>query len=166
ALSETFRSSRLLTATLGLAIAATVALSIAAIAASLLSANLLPQGTFVALLAAFVAYAGLLLTFGAVCRIVALERRDETLTPGAAFGFAFFGAGRAFAPAGFLATGFRDLGLAGDLRTGFAGFLAMVILTNRVSRGPERAGRDTRWGRWGKPQIISSAYRPRAPFVR
>ena len=34
--------------------------------------------------------------------------------------------------ADFLAAGLRDLGFAGDLRAGFAGFLAMVILRNRV----------------------------------
>ena len=35
---------------------------------------------------------------------------------------------RALVPATYLAAGLRDLGFAGDLRTGFAGFLAMIIL--------------------------------------
>ncbi len=47
-------------------------------------------------------------------------------------GLAFFGTGRALALARFFAAGLRDLGLAGDLRVGFAGFLAMVILASGV----------------------------------
>ena len=86
---------------------------------------------------------------------LAAERRAEPLRD----------AGRAFAPGRFFAAVFRDLGLAGDLRAGFAGFLAMVILTSRVRTTPERGGRATRWGRWGKPQIISSGYRSREVFA-
>jgi hypothetical protein len=66
---------------------------------------------------------------------------------GAAFlrtGFADF---RAFAPAGFRA-GLRGFDLAGNLRAGFAGFLAMVILENRLPYVLS-------WGRTGKPQILS-----------
>jgi len=47
-------------------------------------------------------------------------------------------------------------GYAVEVRTGFAGFLAMVILMSQVRRAPEEGHRNTRWGRWGKPQIISS----------
>jgi hypothetical protein len=59
----------------------------------------------------------------------------------------------------FLAAGVRDLVLAGDLR---AGFLTMVILVIRYRRGETRCG--TRWGRRGKPQIISSGYESRVLF--
>jgi hypothetical protein len=49
---------------------------------------------------------------------------------------------RALAPAGFLAAGLRGLGFAGDLRVGFAGFLAMFILrksgTERLTSGGDR----------------------------
>jgi hypothetical protein len=62
-------------------------------------------------------------------------------------------AGAAVFPAGFFATGLRGaavrparfaaatvLDLAGDLRTGFGGFLAMMILAIRGSRAPEHWG--------------------------
>ncbi len=62
------------------------------------------------------------------------------------FGAAFLRSGlRAFALAaprfgpafGLAAAGFRDFDLAGDLRRGFAGFLAMVILTIQVPNAPD-----------------------------
>jgi hypothetical protein len=89
ALAGTFLGGRLFAAFLGMAVTLVIALSLGAFAGTLLLKNLLGEAALVAIASGFVFYAGLLLTFGALCRMAAYERNDETITAGAAFGFAF-----------------------------------------------------------------------------
>jgi len=88
ALAETFRASRLFPATLGLAVTLAVALSFSALAGMLLVRNLLGEASLALIVGGLTLYAGLLLTYGALCRIVAVERTGESMDVGAAFVFA------------------------------------------------------------------------------
>lgn len=88
ALTETFRASRLFPATVGLAVTLAIALSFSALAGTLLLHNLLGEASLALIVGALMLYAGLLLTFGALCRIVAVERTGESIDTGAAFAFA------------------------------------------------------------------------------
>ncbi len=136
-LAETFRASRIFTATLGLAVTLAVALSLSALAGVLLVGNLLAQASLVMIVGALALYAGLLLTFGALCRVAAAEREGETISSGAAFAFAF---SRMDVVVGLplftllVALGLGALGMRIGYQTGFSGVgsslgpLALVAL--------------------------------------
>ena len=89
ALAGTFRPSRIAVATLGLAATFVAALGFGAYAGVLVLRNSMEAAAFTGILAGVVLYAGKLLTYGALCRMAAVERQGETLAPGAAFSFAF-----------------------------------------------------------------------------
>ncbi|MBM3500259.1 MAG: hypothetical protein FJX74_16500, partial [Armatimonadetes bacterium] len=87
ALDDCFRGERLLAAGTGIAVAFVLSGAVGTAASTYLLRNSLVHAALLGLVAGFLIYAGLLITYGALTRMAAAERNGLEVSPAAAFGF-------------------------------------------------------------------------------
>lgn len=138
ALANCFRLERLAVGTLGVALSLVATAVFGVTASILLLRDSLGAAAVFGVFAGFVLYAGLLVTFGAICRITMADRAGEPASSGAAMSFALWRSHIVvgiplFTLLGALAVGFGGGWLAGEIAEqpsvgGVLGPIAFIVL--------------------------------------